>query len=84
MITRCRLLLAGGAAVSAAVTGVAAGNAGNDLDSDLSSQAVSSRGGRKRFPVVRVERDRIIRTVAGLRPFRPSGFQIESEGVGGN
>ena len=35
-----------------------------------------------RLPPVRVSRDRIIRTVAGLRPYRPSGFRVEREDLG--
>ena len=31
---------------------------------------------------VHVDADRIIRTVVGLRPFRPSGFRVEAERVG--
>jgi D-amino-acid oxidase len=33
------------------------------------------------FPV-HVSRDRIIRTVVGLRPYRPSGFRVERESLG--
>jgi glycine/D-amino acid oxidase-like deaminating enzyme len=33
---------------------------------------------RKLVPV-KVSKDRIIRTVVGLRPFRPSGFRVEKE-----
>ncbi len=32
---------------------------------------------------VKVSKDRIIRTVVGLRPFRPSGFRVEREKLGG-
>ena len=32
---------------------------------------------------MKVSRDRIIRTVVGLRPYRPSGFRVESEDLGG-
>jgi len=31
---------------------------------------------------VKVGKDRIIRTVVGLRPFRPSGFRVEKEKIG--
>lgn len=31
---------------------------------------------------VRVSRDRVIRTVVGLRPYRPSGFRVEREQLG--
>lgn len=36
----------------------------------------------RRFARVRVSEDRVIRTVAGLRPFRPSGFVVATEKVG--
>lgn len=36
----------------------------------------------RRLPPVRVARDRVIRTVAGLRPFRPSGFVVRAEPFG--
>ncbi len=36
-----------------------------------------------RLPPVRVSPDRVIRTVAGLRPYRPSGFRVEREDLGG-
>src|ERR1700704_3760161 len=37
----------------------------------------------RRFPRVNVSNDRIIRTVVGLRPFRPSGFVVKAEGLEG-
>ena len=37
---------------------------------------------RRSFARVLVSRDRIIRTVAGLRPFRPSGFVVKAEQFG--
>lgn len=40
-------------------------------------------GGNPRlFTPVKVARDRIIRTVVGLRPFRPSGFVVRAESLG--
>jgi glycine/D-amino acid oxidase-like deaminating enzyme len=36
----------------------------------------------RRFARVRVSEDRIIRTVVGLRPFRPSGFVVRVEKIG--
>ena len=36
----------------------------------------------RRFARVNVAPDRIIRTVVGLRPFRPSGFVVRSETIG--
>jgi len=35
-----------------------------------------------RFARVRVSRDRVIRTVEGIRPFRPSGFVVRAESLG--
>lgn len=37
---------------------------------------------RRRFARVRVSPDRVIRTVVGLRPFRPSGFVVRAEKLG--
>ena len=37
---------------------------------------------RRRLARVRVSEDRIIRTVVGLRPFRPSGFRLQAEKLG--
>ena len=37
---------------------------------------------RRRLPPVRVAADREIRTVVGLRPFRPSGFRVAAEPLG--
>lgn len=34
------------------------------------------------LPPVRVAEDRVIRSVVGLRPYRPSGFRVEREQVG--
>ncbi|MES2987069.1 MAG: FAD-dependent oxidoreductase [Pseudomonadota bacterium] len=34
------------------------------------------------LPPVRVSADRVIRTIAGLRPFRPAGFRVERETLG--
>src|SRR5712692_11417430 len=34
---------------------------------------------RRRFVRVKVSPDRVIRTVVGLRPFRPSGFVVKTE-----
>src|SRR5438874_10169957 len=36
----------------------------------------------RRFVPVRVSPDREIRTVVGLRPFRPSGFVVRAEKIG--
>jgi glycine/D-amino acid oxidase-like deaminating enzyme len=42
----------------------------------------SAAGLLRRLPPVRVSPDRVIRTVAGLRPFRPSGFVVKTEKLG--
>ncbi len=34
------------------------------------------------FPPVKVDKDRVIRTLVGLRPFRPEGFVVREERVG--
>lgn len=39
--------------------------------------------GSRRFAPVHVSNDRIIRTVVGLRPYRPSGFVVRTESFGG-
>jgi glycine/D-amino acid oxidase-like deaminating enzyme len=36
----------------------------------------------RRFAPVKVSRDRIIREVVGLRPYRPEGFKVEAEHIG--
>ena len=36
----------------------------------------------RRFTPVNVARDRVIRTVVGLRPYRPSGFVVRAESLG--
>jgi len=36
----------------------------------------------RHFAPVRVSRDRVIREVVGLRPYRPSGFVVDSERIG--
>jgi D-amino-acid oxidase len=36
----------------------------------------------RRFARVRVSEDRVIRTVVGLRPYRPSGFVVRTEKIG--
>jgi hypothetical protein len=47
-----------------------------------SSSLVSSVESRRALPRVRVSRDRVIRTVAGLRPFRPTSFVLRVEKLG--
>ena len=36
----------------------------------------------RRFAPVKVSRDRIIREIVGLRPYRPEGFKVEAERLG--
>ncbi len=43
---------------------------------------LSALGAAQCLPRVNVAPDRVIRTVAGLRPFRPSGYRVEAETVG--
>ena len=38
--------------------------------------------GQRRFAPVKVSRERIIREVVGLRPYRPEGFVVDAERVG--
>lgn len=44
--------------------------------------AVGPPVGGTRLARVRVAEDRVIRTIAGLRPFRPSGFVVRAEKMG--
>ena len=43
---------------------------------------VSGEPAGRKLARVQVSWDRIIRTVVGLRPFRPSGFVVKSESLG--
>jgi D-amino-acid oxidase len=45
----------------------------------LRGAAESGRGTRRRLAPVRVSQDRVIRQVAGLRPFRRSGFLVSAD-----
>lgn len=45
------------------------------------STSASSRP-QRRFSPVKVSRDRVIRTVVGLRPYRPEGFVVKVERLG--
>ncbi|HEV2835244.1 MAG TPA: FAD-dependent oxidoreductase [Pyrinomonadaceae bacterium] len=45
----------------------------------MRSEAVDAQ---RRFAPVKVSRDRIIREVVGLRPYRPSGFVVDAEKFG--
>lgn len=42
----------------------------------------TQRGSQRHFTPVHVAADRVIRTVVGLRPFRPSGFVVRAESLG--
>ena len=46
------------------------------------SPPLPKRGVRLRLAPVHVSEDRVIRTVAGLRPFRPGGFVVRAERLG--
>jgi D-amino-acid oxidase len=50
----------------------------------MNTRATTGRSSDKMcLPAVDVAPDRVIRTVAGLRPFRPGGFRVERENLGG-
>jgi glycine/D-amino acid oxidase-like deaminating enzyme len=66
-----RSILAGGAASAAWLLASACSSAARR------APAARPATGRRLAPV-RVAPDRVIRTVAGLRPFRPSGFRVEA------
>jgi len=44
--------------------------------------ALAGIDGQRRFAPVKVSRERIIREVVGLRPYRPEGFVVDAERVG--
>ncbi len=46
------------------------------------SRTLAALSPQRHFAPVRVSRDRIIREVVGLRPYRPEGFRVEAERVG--
>lgn len=50
--------------------------------SPFHSVAASSLKPERRFSPVKVSQDRIIRTVVGLRPYRPEGFVVRVERLG--
>jgi D-amino-acid oxidase len=43
---------------------------------------VATAAEKRRFAPVKVSRDRLIRTVVGLRPYRPEGFLVKAERLG--
>jgi D-amino-acid oxidase len=73
-----RRLFLKSAAVSAAASAVA--GCRHTRGVDLVQGDLSPAGCR--LPPVRVSADREIRTVAGLRPYRPSGFVVRTERIG--
>jgi glycine/D-amino acid oxidase-like deaminating enzyme len=48
----------------------------------LMSARMRSFAAERRFAPVNVSRDRVIREVVGLRPYRPSGFVVDAEKLG--
>lgn len=71
-----RRMLKSSLALAAGSLGLAcAGRGGDALDRLVPRE-------RRRFAVPRIRRDRIVRTIAGLRPFRPGGFRVETERLG--
>jgi D-amino-acid oxidase len=52
---------------------------GGCVGSSAVSRFAATPGARRRLAKVRVSPDRLIRTVVGLRPFRPSGFVVRAE-----
>jgi D-amino-acid oxidase len=52
------------------------------LDACTRAATTTAAPAYRRLAPVRVSRDRVIRHVAGLRPFRPSGFRVEAERLG--
>ena len=77
-VTRRRVL---GAAAGLLSGGAVAGCSVRPAPPARSATGSSGRGFH--LPPVKVSRDRVIRTVVGLRPFRPSGFRVDSEDLGG-
>lgn len=49
---------------------------------NLGCAVAEGRAQRRRFMPVKVSRDRLIRTVVGLRPYRPEGFVVRAERLG--
>ena len=63
-------------------TGLAALGAGLSACAGRRGGSLAWREPPRRFARVHVSEDRIIRTVVGLRPFRPSGFVVRTEKLG--
>ena len=60
----------------AAVTG------GAMMAANIFAVPAFARRDLRRFAPVKVSRDRVIREIVGLRPFRPEGYVVEAERVG--
>ena len=67
-------LLTGGVALNSACT--------RRVSPYVSAAGKSAAQGGRRLAPVNVAPDRVIRTVVGLRPFRPSGFVVRAEPLG--
>ena len=81
-----RPILAGVALSRRAVLGAAAGLGAAALPGCAARPTPAAAPAPRpsfRLPKVRVRRDRVIRTVVGLRPYRRAGFRVESEDLGG-
>jgi len=63
-------------------TGLAALGAGLSACASRAARSLVSPEPPRRFARVHVSEDRIIRTVVGLRPYRPSGFVVRAEKLG--
>jgi len=63
-------------------TGLAALGAGVSACAGRRGASLLRPEAPRRFAPVRVSEDRVIRTVVGLRPFRPSGFVVRAERLG--
>jgi D-amino-acid oxidase len=48
----------------------------------ISTRALAATSLQRRFAPVNVARNRVIREVVGLRPYRPSGFVVRAERIG--
>ena len=66
-------------AITISATGLATGCAAHI---HVAATAPAALGRRRAFAPVLVSPDRVIRTVVGLRPFRPSGFVVRAEKMG--
>ncbi|MGI8836360.1 MAG: FAD-dependent oxidoreductase [Pyrinomonadaceae bacterium] len=74
-----RGFLRGALATSALVMMTRSHAVANGFDANSLSAALNPA---RRLAPVKVARDRVIREVVGLRPYRPEGFRVEAERVG--